>query len=625
MHYTIERKVLFTFCLAVSLILLCGWTILRNTPRDHSISGMTETVSQASECLHEARGSLLHAELAAQAYRITGDSRVLAIEREALNEVSADLQRHDRLIPVAGRIASTQRYGLGELGSNSILRLIRSREADDADTLRRAAAAWERKNLGYNATVLMVSAIALISLASVLSVVVLREVAARRERDTVTAQAQERLAHIMETLPTAYLSIEDNLRITYANGEACRILGWDVNAILGRPLGEASPTSLASMIEKQCLAVLATGESVSREMFEPESLLWLAVEVCPSPYGLSVHIRDDTQTRRSQETQERLLALLEETPDVVGIQDGTGSCYFNRAGRELFGVEHAPVSLLSPSADHGGRTSAEPPPNVFPIGIERNVFYSERTVTADDGRKVPVSQIAIPHKNANGGVEFISTILRDVTDTREVQADLQDKIRLVERYSLQLEEANRRLEALATTDGLTELQNHRAFQERLTDEFLRSERYGTALSIVMIDVDNFKAYNDAFGHPAGDQVLKGVAAALRAAARKTDVVARYGGEEFVMILPETDGEGATDAAERIRRAIEGTRWPRRTITVSVGAATTSAGIESPSTLVEAADRALYWSKSQGRNRVTHASHISGLVDDDCPASVIRAA
>src|SRR4051794_11001182 len=104
MQHSIERKVLFTFCLAVSLILLCGRTILRNTPRDHSISGMTETVSQASECLHEARGSLLHAGLAAQAYRITGDSRVLAIEREALNEVSADLQRHDRLIPVAGRI-----------------------------------------------------------------------------------------------------------------------------------------------------------------------------------------------------------------------------------------------------------------------------------------------------------------------------------------------------------------------------------------------------------------------------------------------------------------------------------------------------------------------------------------
>ncbi|HEV2471723.1 MAG TPA: diguanylate cyclase, partial [Chthonomonadales bacterium] len=110
----------------------------------------------------------------------------------------------------------------------------------------------------------------------------------------------------------------------------------------------------------------------------------------------------------------------------------------------------------------------------------------------------------------------------------------------LEAQKAELESANHRLETLATTDGLTGLHNHRTLQEQLQAEVMRAWRYGYSLSVAMLDIDHFKAYNDSFGHPAGDEVLQTVASILRAAARESDFVARYGGEEFAVLLPYAD-------------------------------------------------------------------------------------
>jgi diguanylate cyclase (GGDEF)-like protein len=177
----------------------------------------------------------------------------------------------------------------------------------------------------------------------------------------------------------------------------------------------------------------------------------------------------------------------------------------------------------------------------------------------------------------------------------------------------QLALANLRLEALATTDGLTGIKNHRAFQEQLHVEWHKCGRYHTPLSLVLIDLDHFKNYNESFGHPAGDDVLKQAAQLLQQCARESDSVARYGGEEFMVILPQADSVGAMALAERFRQTIESADWPRRSITVSLGVATMHALTANSHELIMEADRALCHSKKVGRNWVTHASTLSSNV------------
>jgi diguanylate cyclase (GGDEF)-like protein len=172
-----------------------------------------------------------------------------------------------------------------------------------------------------------------------------------------------------------------------------------------------------------------------------------------------------------------------------------------------------------------------------------------------------------------------------------------------------LEEANARLSELATIDGLTGVRNRRAFEMRLAEEITRSTRYEIPLSLLLLDVDQFKSYNDSFGHLAGDEVLRSVACVLSQEARATDLVARYGGEEFALVLPNTDAGGAVIMAERLRAAIELSSWPLRPVTASFGAATFSPAINTSPTLIGAADQALYTAKASGRNRVMHVNSL----------------
>jgi diguanylate cyclase (GGDEF)-like protein len=167
-----------------------------------------------------------------------------------------------------------------------------------------------------------------------------------------------------------------------------------------------------------------------------------------------------------------------------------------------------------------------------------------------------------------------------------------------------LQGVNSRLSELATLDSLTRLRNRRAFEERLEDETRRWRRHGSDVSLVLLDIDHFKAYNDSFGHPRGDEVLRAVGQLLRGSLRAADFAARYGGEEFAIILPNTDRAGSLIVAEQLRRAIEEATWDDRPITASIGVATMSDEISTGEELVDYADRALYRSKQAGRNCVT---------------------
>lgn len=191
-----------------------------------------------------------------------------------------------------------------------------------------------------------------------------------------------------------------------------------------------------------------------------------------------------------------------------------------------------------------------------------------------------------------------------------MQQELGRMISRLEESNSQLEEANAQLADLATSDGLTGLKNHRFFQDTLLSSFSFARRQGMPLSLILLDVDHFKSYNDSFGHPAGDEVLRQVAALLQRDVRDHDIVARYGGEEFTLLLPATNQAEAVAAASRVRETIEAYPWPLRPVTVSVGVSTYDLSSLAPmpataAELVDQADAALYRSKHGGRNQVTH--------------------
>ncbi len=187
---------------------------------------------------------------------------------------------------------------------------------------------------------------------------------------------------------------------------------------------------------------------------------------------------------------------------------------------------------------------------------------------------------------------------------------LKEEKKRTEELARRLKAANERFRLLSILDGLTELYNHRYFQERLKEEFERARRYRHAISLIMLDIDYFKRINDSYGHLAGDFILKELARLIRQNIRKSDIPARYGGEEFAIILPETDLKGASILGERLRERVEKEPFHfeehRITVTISLGVASyfPAANSKGPRDLLEAADKALYYSKTHGRNRLT---------------------
>lgn len=194
---------------------------------------------------------------------------------------------------------------------------------------------------------------------------------------------------------------------------------------------------------------------------------------------------------------------------------------------------------------------------------------------------------------------------QDITERRRAEECIQVFARDLELQKIALEEANEKLATLAVTDGLTGLWNHRRFREELETSFARCRRDGEPLSVILFDVDHFKQYNDAYGHPAGDEVLKRVAGIMRRVCRQHEAVARYGGEEFAVILPGATAQEGVHVAERLRQALEQGDWPERKVTASFGVATLSPKDTSGDELLQKADAALYAGKQAGRNRVCH--------------------
>ncbi len=290
----------------------------------------------------------------------------------------------------------------------------------------------------------------------------------------------------------------------------------------------------------------------------------------------------------------------------------------------LLGAEIAAVYML---ADDGrravlrasqGRTepsfvsAATTGAGIFAAALEAPLFVADCDASIAEWVREPLCwQVAMP---LTAGREALGVLVLGGTVPRSLEAAERERFGVVaEQCALALQNAvlHEDLELLAVTDRMTGMYNHVYGVQRLDEEVKRAARFGHSLCLVMLDLDDFKSFNDTYGHPAGDELLAQAAAVIRRALRDMDIAVRYGGEEFAVILPETPASGGRQVAERIRKDVEelhldvGTNAPAHR-TVSLGIAEYPSDATSGRTLVEAADRALYRAKRAGKNRVESA-------------------
>jgi two-component system, cell cycle response regulator len=266
---------------------------------------------------------------------------------------------------------------------------------------------------------------------------------------------------------------------------------------------------------------------------------------------------------------------------------------------QLFALHHHPEHAAI--AEQEARAALGVPPDVVALRVIDEDPSAEQAGPGCVVRSVPF-----------GGVEIGQLALAPSESSESSGRDAEQLVTLVAgelgspvRIATLMDEQKR----LATIDPLTSLKNRRSFMEQAGVEIARSRRYDLPLSLVLLDVDHFKAINDSRGHAAGDQVLASLGTLLTSQLRSCDVAARWGGEEFVLLLPNTDCAGGCVLAERLRVAIEGLDIRHEThairVSASLGVAELLAG-ESPESLVDRADRAMYAAKVGGRNRIEAA-------------------
>lgn len=295
-------------------------------------------------------------------------------------------------------------------------------------------------------------------------------------------------------------------------------------------------------------------------------------------------------------SEELFRAFMNASPFMSFIKDSAGRLlFYNRSFAQRFGVsEYAWLGrtdeqLWSRNLAKSDRI------HDLEVMVGDRIIEREEQIRGADGVIRSLRSFKFPCHDSAGNI-LLAGVAVDVSEEAAHKAEL-------ERYHRELEEANNRLRKLAVTDELTGLRNRRAFEERLVMEFSMARRRQRDLSVLLIDVDDFKNVNDRWGHAAGDEVLRRLGSILQTTVRLPDLPARYGGEEFVVLLPESGEESALGLARRVMTRVASEAWDNAPLTISIGMAAMNESTVDGYRLVEMADEALYAAKRAGKNRV----------------------
>lgn len=429
-------------------------------------------------------------------------------------------------------------------------------------------------------------------------------------------ESEERYRMLIETSPYTVL-VHSEGKTVFSNQAGATMFGAkQQDELIGKDiLSLVHPDSLPQVKER----VVSSYENKEHAELLEEKLLRLDgtiiyAETLSNPLTYNgkpatmAIVRDITERRKIeralQESEEKFRLLAETSGDMITIHNAEGDyLYASPACQRL--LQYEMDDILGKSAYLFIHPDDQEAVREVSLTLH-DLCYTSSTyrIRRQDGEYIWFETNLATIRTPEGTLEKIVAVSRDITERKLLEQ--------------QLREANHRLEMLSWRDGLTGIANRRYFDERLESEWKRAARDSTPLSLIMIDIDHFKLYNDTYGHQGGDECLKKVANTLASVPnRSEDIVARYGGEEFAVILPHTDNEVAIQIAETLRKTIESLEIPhvsskvKNTVTVSAGLATMLPNpFSTPAEIISLADKALYYAKESGRNQAQNFHKIN---------------
>lgn len=384
-----------------------------------------------------------------------------------------------------------------------------------------------------------------------------------------------------------------NQNIVYANPAFCGMCGYSLNELVGQnPRILQGPLTDPRVIDRLRQA-LANHEPFSgstinyRKNGQPYVVEWNISPILDSNGTVRFYIsvqKDITHLKAEQNTSDLFLKTIDATCDGIFITDADGTIEFANRGFEIItGYSALEVIGQKPSILKSGRHEATFYTLLWQRLKSGQPFQYIAINRHKNGQEIHCQQTITPVQAADGTITHFISVIRDLSDL------VFEQLRLKEQ---------------ASHDALTGLLNRRAGQMELDVAFMQAQEHKTSFSLLMLDIDNFKAVNDTYGHDRGDDVIKTVAGVMTLETRKTDKCIRWGGEEFVVLLPFCGQAKALDISESIRKAVAAHRFPDMgPVTVSIGLVESKPD-DTQTTLLERADKLLYASKRLGKNRVS---------------------